>query len=211
MASNEPLTLVTFKKKLREGGYKNLAGARRAVGKVANWTDEEREKGRAAAANFFGEEPAKPAAKKKSKKKTTKKAAKKVAAKAPTKKAAAKKAVKKTVGRARAQRAAADLPIMAQLKEIGLRIGTTQQALDAMRVAKELGAAATQVQEGAKAAQKVLTASVNELCQLTTDAVEEAIGGNGANMDLLGKAADAATAGPTPPTSLDPQTTMPGV
>jgi hypothetical protein len=201
-ATYEKFTLDTFKKKMKKGGYKDLGGARRAIGRMSEWTEAERDKARAAAAKFFGGEAPKKAAKKTAKKATAKKTAKKVASKKATKKAAKKSAKKTTVkkkvtGRARAKRKPADPPVMERIQQQKLRIGTISEALNAMRTAKELGATATEVQEGAKVAQKGLTSSVNELCRLTTEAVSEpaADGGNSqGTLDALDRAHAAAVA-----------------
>lgn len=67
MPNYAKLDLSAFKKKLKNGEYQNLTGAKRAIGKMAGWTDEERDKARGTAARHFGETltktPAKPAKK----------------------------------------------------------------------------------------------------------------------------------------------------
>jgi len=79
-------SLSTFKEKLTTGGYANIVGARRGIGKFQGMSDSDRDKARAMADKFFGEEgtPA-PVAKK----------TEKPAPKAPAKKASKKEAVKK--------------------------------------------------------------------------------------------------------------------
>lgn len=102
--------LSKFKKKLSGGEYETLTGARRAVGKMKDMSDDERNTARRAADKYFDGKP-QPAVKKKTAKKVAKKAEKKAAAgpgpgrgrKAKTNKksepkAAAKPAKKATVG-----------------------------------------------------------------------------------------------------------------
>lgn len=74
-----------FRRKLKNGEYKDLTGAKRAIGKMQGWSEADRDKSRAAAAKHFGEEAPAPAAKtskKKASKKSAKKAVKKAAKKA---------------------------------------------------------------------------------------------------------------------------------
>jgi hypothetical protein len=98
-------TLDGFKKKLKNGGYDNATGARRAIGKMSTWEEADKDAARKAVDRHFGDAAPAAAAKKaapaaaapktgKAKRplQRKKKAAKKVAAKAapaPEKKAAA--------------------------------------------------------------------------------------------------------------------------
>lgn len=210
-ATYEKLTPESFKKKMKEGGYQDISGARRAIGRMSEWSEADRDKARAFADKFFGAEA--PVTKKvtkktgkKAAKKTTKKAAKaappepKVTKKPGRKKAKAassKKAMRKTtVGRAKAPGKTPAAPVMDRIAQQKARIGSITEALNAMRIAKELGATASDVQEGAKVSQRGLTASVNVLCQLTTEVAAEALGGNSnGNSDALHRAHAAAVAG----------------
>ncbi len=89
MPTYEKLTLDRFKLSLKEGKYKNLTGARRAVGKVKSWTPKEREGAYELANKHFGEaSPAPKAAAKAGAKRGPK--PKKFAAVAKAPKAAAK-------------------------------------------------------------------------------------------------------------------------
>jgi hypothetical protein len=79
------LTVDTFNHRLKEGGYKSLAGARRALGKAEDLSEADKQKCRGAADRHFGV-PANGAAKPAPKKAATKKEAKPAAA-APKRKA----------------------------------------------------------------------------------------------------------------------------
>jgi len=79
-------SLSTFKEKLTTGGYANLVGARRGIGKFQGMSDSDRDKARAMADKFFWEEGT-PAP-------VAKKTEKKSAPKAPAKRASKKEAVK---------------------------------------------------------------------------------------------------------------------
>jgi chemotaxis protein histidine kinase CheA len=111
MPTYTKLSPADFRKKLKNGGYKDLTGARRAIGKMQEWSEAERDKARNAAAKHFGEEAPAPT-KKKAKKKAAKKAAKAKPAKKMPKKRAKKKAAKKPAkaspgpGRGRKKKAA---------------------------------------------------------------------------------------------------------
>lgn len=75
------LSPADFRRKLKNGDYESLTGAKRAIGKMQEWSDGEREKARTASAKHFGD-AAPPPSKKTSKKKAAKKTAKKAAKKA---------------------------------------------------------------------------------------------------------------------------------
>jgi hypothetical protein len=110
MANNyKKFTPADFKEKLKEGGYAAAVGARRAIGKFADWSDEDKDKARRAVDAHFGEEGGstqKKAAKKAPAKRAGKKAARKAAA-APAKKAAKKAAASAPAKRGRKPRAVA--------------------------------------------------------------------------------------------------------
>jgi hypothetical protein len=95
MPKYNKLSPSDFRKKLKNGEYESLTGAKRAIGKMQEWTEKERNSARTAASKHFGEEPApaKKVAKKTSKKKATVK-------KAEAKKATTKKTAKKTAKKA---------------------------------------------------------------------------------------------------------------
>jgi len=95
MAGYDKITVKDFSKKLDDDGYSSLTGAKRAIGRMTTWTENQRNKARSIAAKHFGEEDLPPAVKKTSKK-TKKKAVKRSARKkglaaSPTKKAVKKK------------------------------------------------------------------------------------------------------------------------
>jgi hypothetical protein len=95
MPNYEKLTLEGFKLKLNEGKYESLTGARRAIGKVTDWSAKDKQKAQELAAAHFGEDGGKPSAKPaKTPKKAAKAGPKKIAA--GPKKVAAKKAAPKS-------------------------------------------------------------------------------------------------------------------
>jgi len=100
MNNYEKRDLSAFKAKLNNDGYDSATGARRAVGKFQEWSEEDRDKARKLIDAHFGEASTAPKSKKS-------KAAKKVAAK-PKKAAAAAAAPgpKKVDGRSKEARAA---------------------------------------------------------------------------------------------------------
>lgn len=53
-------TLATFKQKLKDGGYTGIAGARRAVGKFKDWSDEDKDKARKVVDKYFASDDAAP-------------------------------------------------------------------------------------------------------------------------------------------------------
>ncbi len=83
MSNYTKFSLKTFKEKLEAGEYKGLTGANRAIGKTKELSDKEKEKAKAMALEFFGEDrgaakPAKAAKAPKAAKKAAKKAAPKL-------------------------------------------------------------------------------------------------------------------------------------
>ncbi len=108
MPNYTKITPADFKNKLKNGDYESLTGAKRAIGKMSEWNDKDKDTARGYASKHFGEAPApkKPAAKKVAAKAAPKKAPKKAvkkSAKKPAKaaaKAAPKKAAKKVAAKA---------------------------------------------------------------------------------------------------------------
>lgn len=181
MATYEKITLASFKKKLEAKGYKNLTGARRAVGRMTQWSEEDRQKARTMADRFFGAQaPAKKTASKKVEKpkKAAKEAVKKEAKKAP--KAAKAKAAKGKSTRAKGQRRTHVMSPQEALNHIGravvpnadlqdanYTVGTIQNVLTTLKVAKELGAPEVGVIAAAKASQQALLQVVTQVMHLT--------------------------------------------
>ena len=92
MAEYEKVTPAKFRKRLKEGHYNSLTGARRAIGRMSEWSDPQKARARGDAEKYFDGAPA-PSAKKTTKKK--KKVAKKKVAKAAAKKVTRKKKTQK--------------------------------------------------------------------------------------------------------------------
>lgn len=96
--AHETVTLDVFKKKVKAGAYDNATAAKRALGRAAEMSDQDKDAARAFADKHFGvEKPAKKATKAPAKKadakgKTSKPAAKGAAKKGPQKAGASKKA-----------------------------------------------------------------------------------------------------------------------
>jgi hypothetical protein len=197
VAKYEKIDLAGFKKKLAEGAYVSLTGARRAVGRMTTWTENEKDKARAAAEKHFAEGGAKKKvtkkAAKRSKKKTTKKPVKKTAKKKTTKRA--KKSVKRVAKRQSRKKAEDKGSVMERTKVANYQIQTAGQAIDLMAKNKQLGVPSSAIAEGAKAAQDVLTNAVNNLCQLTKEATDNASGGNSDGSHAFNRAVDATTNG----------------
>lgn len=167
MAEYEKVTPAKFRGRLKDGHYNSLTGARRAVGRMSEWTEQQRNRARNEAEKYFEGNPTpkkvdKKVAKagKKAAKKTTKKAAKKTSA----------RGAKKTgpLARHHADKQAANKLRPAEellnVEYAANKVGTINQALQSMRTAKELGADETEVAKGAKKAQQVLIQIVEELC-----------------------------------------------
>lgn len=81
----EKLTVERFAASLKEGKYKDVTGARRAVGKMASWSDKDKDKGRELAAKHFGVDGAKKPATKATAPKKVAKAVKKAVARVAAK------------------------------------------------------------------------------------------------------------------------------
>jgi hypothetical protein len=178
----EKITLAIFKKKLEEGNYTSLTGARRAIGRMSDFSDEDKKKAQALTNKHFGEaspkmQPVvvttaskKAAAKKKAEKPAPKRATKstpKPAAKTKAEKPQAKKASKPRAPRAQKE---APIPDATRIQLANYKVGTIQQALTTMKQAKELGASEASVAHGAKTAQEALVGVVQEVMNLTNSA-----------------------------------------
>lgn len=182
MTQYTKLTPKTFKQKLDAKEYKVLAGARRAIGKVSDWSEADKSKaqgwinahfgvtGDAAPSMSVKKTTKKKAVKKKAAKKAVKKAAKKAPVKAvfktPTKRVA-KKAVK--AAKAPKQKAysprvqtSADKTMLAEINIVGERVGTVAQAIKVLEVAKTHGA---DVKKGMQEATDIVTGSMTQLKQ----------------------------------------------
>jgi len=126
--------LSTFKKRLAGGEYETLTGSRRAIGKMKNMSDDERNTARRAADKYFDGKPA-PKANKKAPKKAAKKAPKKAAAKSahgPGKGRKKKAAVKKPA-------AAKAAPVKAGKKKASVGVARATKVLNSTdEVMKEL-------------------------------------------------------------------------
>jgi chemotaxis protein histidine kinase CheA len=220
MPTYTKLSPADFRKKLKNGEYESLTGARRAIGKMQEWTESERDRARASAAKHFGEET--PAPKKKTKKKAAKKAAKKVAKKAAAKtaKKAAKKAAKKPAGpgpgRGRKKKAAKKTKAAAPKKpapkkqpkagkqpgvDVDARIESTRNAVqayaEAVDVLKKCQTEQTSVEAGLKSA----AAGVTQLIErMQTDIVQPLTDAERRGAELFSRAAPTAVVpGTTPP------------
>lgn len=127
-----------FRNKLKNGEYANLTGARRAIGKMKQWTESDKDNARNYATKHFGGDTAptqKKAAKKAAKKatkKASKKTAKKVAKKAAKKAPRAPKAAK---GAAAPEKRGAPVKTRApkQARQAGAQEGTSGAA-DALKM-----------------------------------------------------------------------------
>lgn len=245
MANYEKSTLKDVKERLEAGHYTSLTGALRGIGRMRGLSDRQKTRAQNLAREHFGEEPEKPKGrKKKTKKKAAKKrtAKKKAAKKRTAKKTTRKKAVSKK-GKARSKKASkrsssssnkrgrksrgskkeksgasSSAPRRSKLEESQMKIGTYQQALEAMEKAKNLGVKESEVAKGAKAAQEGLTAVVEELCRLDQPPTEgeekaakalqtavDASSSRGANGAANHENAAAPEAPAPPPTATPPQ------
>jgi len=143
-----------FKKDLDQKLYQSATGARRAVGKFADWSEADRAKARKMIDKSFGEASAAPAKKKAKKAKGKKKAkkkkkvavkkasskkapAKKVAKKAAVKKAAPKKAAAKPAAKAKAAPARTTKTLATAWDE-SQRLGTYEQALANLKTIRDI-------------------------------------------------------------------------
>lgn len=155
----EKSALKIFKDKLAEGGYKNLGGARKAIGKLS-MSDKDKDKARKIAEKHFGEEGS-PAPKKAKKKATKKTAAKKTATKRGPKKAAKKASSKKTATRKTRTKSSTAQP----RSSVGEAIQQINHTLTNMGLAQQLGAPREDVAEGARKAQALLTGIIDRIIE----------------------------------------------
>lgn len=184
MSNYQKFTLQTIREKLKNGDYKNLVGANRAIGKTQELSDEDKAKAKALAAKHFGVDvPAKkPAKKRVSRKAPAQAAAAPSASKKVTKKAArktAKKGAKRAARVARSPAAPSATDDDAQgassgsggasaghgadtITEMGKVISTLDQALKAMETAKHLFPKA-ELEAGVTAATVSMTRAVRVL------------------------------------------------
>lgn len=126
MSSYQKFSLNTFRGKLKDQSYDTLAGANRAIGKMRELSDAERNKARILAAAHFGADVPSKAAKKATKKvvkkaakraaKVVKKVAKRVA-KAVAAPVAARKVAKKTAKKVAKKKAARALFVVPHMAE----------------------------------------------------------------------------------------------
>lgn len=176
MAGYEKFTLKSFQEKLESGGYANLKGVNRGIGRMSEWDEDTREKARQMARKHFGDnEPAAaaPKAKKVSKTKKTegtkkvkrvskralaKKAAQ--AAAAPAKKAKKAKQPKKAKKTSKTKASPKTYDPIEESNRIGL---AAHQRLEAMDLAMRLGAPTEEVAKGARKAQQVLMQTLDTL------------------------------------------------
>lgn len=183
MAQYTKLTPAIFKKKLADGEYKEIKGARRAVGRMAEWSEQDRDTARTWVNKHFGEVPEKKEAPKvkpvvvttASKKAAAAKAAPKKAAKAQAapKKVAAPKAepkvkAPKAAGAPRGRKPKAQEPTNSdRIRDVHDKVVTLQVTLSTMKQAGELGASDTEVAAGARRAQAALVQVVDEIMGMT--------------------------------------------
>lgn len=172
MAEYEKVTPAKFRVRLKDDQYKNLTGARRAIGRMSEWSDGQKTRARNEAEKHFegaSASPKKPVTKKATTKKTTKVAKKVVAKKTKSKKGGAlARQNQRNKAKAVAKKAKTPAPIVNEefnlVQRANLKVGTIAQALESMRVANSLGASETDVAKGAKTAQHALTKIVEDLC-----------------------------------------------
>ena len=190
----EKVSMSEFEKRLSEGRYDSLTGARRGIGKMAGWSEAERALANRKADAHFGSAPKKGAPKKG---KAPKKAATK-SAKAP------KMAAPKVVRRGRAKVAAAPAP-SAQLnlplveEEISRARASKEKSEAMQRIlenaarTKDLGGPDADIRKIAAAASKDLIDSIHALLG-TTESVRHGkdVGGDNGSKTTDTSTADAA-------------------
>jgi hypothetical protein len=165
MAGYEKVTLDAFKSRLENGDYASLAGARRGIGKMAGWSEKDREKARALAEKHFGADGAKAAPKKAAKRGKKAKVKAAPAVRAPKK--AAKKGGRRPRAESPAEAGAASSAHADALSLADREIKTVRDALDAAALAQHLGADPASVSAMAKNAQAALGTVVDRLGKLT--------------------------------------------
>lgn len=175
MAAYSKITLSGFKSKLDSGGYGSVTGARRAIGRMTAWTEEDKNKASRMANKHFGAAPANTPAKSAGDaskgKKEAKKRPKKAAKAGDKKTAAAKEAQPKTRAKAtngRSKKVKPEVVAEVRMKALDFTIGSIRQLLVCMQQAKELGDG-VDVVSGAQRAQDALEKTVDEVMALTSD------------------------------------------
>lgn len=138
MPTYEKATLDSFKVNLKEGKYKDLTGARRAIGKMAAFSAKEKEQAQEIAAKHFGSAaPAvKTAAKAGPKKAAVKTATKKAAKAGPA--STTKVAAKKGPGRKRADEVGSTEELVASTPRTLTRTPHPETPEEALLAAREL-------------------------------------------------------------------------
>lgn len=174
MANYEKKTPAIFKKDLAANKYDTVTAARRAVGRMSEWTDSDKNTARSWIDKHFGAPSANPKAAKtpKAPKADKPKAPVKKAAKAPAKakkQAAAKKEPKAKTTKPRAKRTppAEATSDAERIHNANAKVSTLHAVLTTMKEAKELGASESDVAIGARRAQAALIQVVDEVMQMT--------------------------------------------
>ena len=179
MAQYTKITPAIFKKRLSDEEYAEVKGARRAVGRMSEWSEQDKETARGWVNKHFGVTPDKatkkapkaPKAEKAEKaapKRAAKAAAKKVAADKPAAKAAPKAKATKAAGKPRGRKPKAQEPTNSErIRDVHDKVVTLQATLTTMKQAGELGAGETEVATGARRAQVALVQVVDEIMDMT--------------------------------------------
>lgn len=187
----DKVTMAEFEKRLSEGRYDTLTGARRGIGKMGGWSDKEKALANEKADAHFG---GKKAAPKKAK------SPKSAAAKAPKK---AKVAAPKVARKGKAAKASAvpsmqlELPLTDELARTQVSIERSKALkgiLENAVTTRDLGGPDAEIKRVAAAASKDLIDSIHTLL-CTTENVKhskESAGDNGSKVDT--STADAALA-----------------
>lgn len=188
MAAYAKITLASFKQRLKNNEYKSITGARRAIGRMSEWTEDDKNSARRAADKHFGaakqgtvnkaskasddavvvttaSKKAEKAKTKASKKDKPKKAATKKAESKPTPKA--KKAESKPKGRRASKKEEEPQSQQSVIEDINTRVGTLHNVLASYQMAKELGEGNVDFVVAAKQAQEALMQIVSEVMTLT--------------------------------------------
>jgi hypothetical protein len=193
----DKVTMAEFEKRLSSGAYESLTGARRGIGKMAGWTEKERNAAREKAEAHFAGKGGK-AAPKKAQKAPKAVKAKAVAAKAPTPKVAKEK--KSRAPRAKAEgHPQLELPIddtIARVHASKAKSEAVSSILNNIDRLRGLGGPDAELKKAVAALTKDLTESVKQLLgtsELILSAPSAPAGDNGkAKVDT--SAADAALA-----------------
>lgn len=187
MAQYTKITPAIFKKKLADGEYTKITGARRAVGRMSGWSEADKDTARGWVNKHFDAVPEKTskvaapvvvttASKKAAKaakaapKKAAKAAAKKPVAPKPEPKAKAapKPKAAKAAGKPRGRKPKTQEPTNSdRIRDVHDKVVTLQVTLSTMKQAGELGAGETEVATGARRAQAALVQVVDEIMSMT--------------------------------------------